>query len=179
MKTEMESNIQAFRFWLLPKPDAGRKLQLLIDSLADEYDGPRFKPHVTILSGSLAIDDRVEEVVERSIHSLEAIVLRSKELAFGNSFTKSCFISFEDDSLLSDLWKALAGNCSPLSSAAFVPHLSLFYGALNEKQRCQIRDSITVPGQISFSVLAAVARKGPTRSKADVESWQRVYYREL
>jgi hypothetical protein len=165
-------------YWLLPSEPELSDLTVLVGELADRFNGPKFQPHVTIYHGEYDVSDPVDALLEK-ISNRRPIELLTKSLNFGQSFTQSCFIEFENSKELLEIRELVIDTIKSAADPADFPHLSLFYGSLSSTQRVEISRSISIPKSIKFDVVKAIANRGKTKTREDVEYWNECARRSL
>lgn len=166
-------------FWLIPSEDDKTFFKRIIDNLAQEYDAPTFTPHVTIYSGEYKPDESLA-VIEKAIHSVQSFSLKVDQILYTNSFTKTLFVQFQSNPILSNISKSIQTSSKPPSEFALNPHLSLIYQNLNEEIKKNIITSITLPkSEVVFDEVRAISTPEKVQKREDVESWKVICTRKL
>ncbi|HEY9649205.1 MAG TPA: cyclic phosphodiesterase-like protein, partial [Coleofasciculaceae cyanobacterium] len=76
-------------YWLIPSAENRAFFQEIIDSLASQYNAPRFIPHVTIYSGESSPDQSPSELIERATQGVQGFRLSMEQLLYSNELTKT------------------------------------------------------------------------------------------
>lgn len=159
-------------YWLVPEPTIRADLQQVIDDLAAAHAGPAFVPHMTVALSAQSAPDKVRQALQQGAATIAPLELEPLELLFSAAFTKSCFVQFELNDELMQLANACQQHDTSSAAYSFNPHLSLFYGALDEPQRHDILQRVVLPATIHFSELWAIQISNKTTSAQDVHDWQ-------
>ena len=160
-------------FWLIPSGDDKTFFQKIIDNLAQEYNAPTFTPHVTIYSGEYEPDESPVEIIEKAIHSFQSFSLKVDKLLYTDSFTKSLFVQFNSNSILSNISQTLQRSSKKQSEFTLNPHLSLIYQYLNEEIKKKIMEEIRLPkSEFVFDELRAISTPEKVQKREDVENWK-------
>ena len=169
-----------YALWLLPEPERETSLSQLIDRLSEEYGGPRFDPHLTLL-GNLEGDE--ETLIARTsqlVARLKQFTLRTKSIECREDFYKSLFITIEASSALESarhsaehLFNHVLFN--HVVETVYMPHLSLIYGRQSEQKKESLAKGLIEEILFEFVVdrIRLVAAFGP------VDKWKSVTELEL
>lgn len=166
-------------FWLIPASNDKAFFQKIIDNLAQEYDAPTFTPHVTIYSGEYAADESHRELIEKAIHSVQSFSLKVDQLLYTEEFTKTLFVQFHSNSILSNISETLQRSSKTPSNLALNPHLSLIYQYLNEERKKELATSSKIPSEVFFDEVRAIDTPEKVQQTEDVESWKLICTRKL
>ena len=109
-------------FWLIPSEDDKAFFQKIIDNLAQEYNAPTFTPHVTIYSGEYAPDESPAELIEKAGREVQSFSLKVDKLLYTDSFTKTIFVQFHQNVILSKISDTLQRSSKIPSEFALNPH---------------------------------------------------------
>lgn len=171
---------ESILYWLLPAPAEHTVCEAWIESLATMLGGPVFVPHVTLFVGRAVPGEDVDSILDRAAAEITGpIVLRTVGLAFEDSFTKCCYIQFEADEKLARLADRFRSLSAAPTDYQLNPHLSLFYGSLNEAQRESVRRLVQPPEEMSFLGVCATASVLPVKTRDDVAAWRLLCARPL
>lgn len=160
-------------YWLIPSQEDRAFFQDIIDTLAREYDAPSFTPHVTIYSGDSAPDESPEELIKQAIQGVQPFSLRSDRILYSEEFTKTLFVQFHPNSILSQISQTLQCSSKHPSDYTLNPHLSLIYKQMSEEIQKNLTTSLTLPkSEVLFDEVMAISSPERTQTREDVESWQ-------
>lgn len=167
-------------FWLIPSDEDKAFFQEIIDTLSQEYDAPTFTPHVTIYSGEYASDESPAELLETAIQGVESFSLRVDQLLYTDEYTKTLFVQFHPNSLLSQISETLRSHSRTPSNFALNPHLSLIYKRMSEETKKNLAASLSVPkSEVFFDEVRAILASERVQEREDVESWKVISTRKL
>lgn len=119
----MSKNTRRYAVWLLPGGEAAREVSGLIATLAQRYQAPGFKPHVTLACG--AGEARLRQGLEQLASSHRHIRVQPDGLMTEAAYYRHLAINIASNQSLHHLWQATAELCGDHRS--FQPHLSLLY----------------------------------------------------
>jgi len=167
-------------YWLVPAETDGEVLaEIMCDLAGWIIDAPIFDPHVTLYSGPFGATDNVPAILESATRGLSEITLRSTGLAHSAQFTKTLFVEFAPDEMLSQISTALKEQSSQLGDYELKPHLSLVYANLSTEVREHFARQKSVPPRVRFDRVRAILSQGPTHTREDVDAWRVVAERWL
>lgn len=153
--------------WLLPDRKHYAYFHSLIITLAGQFGGPIFQPHLTL--------GKVNEQPSEERTTAGPIELEAIGIFASSVFTKTLFIRFAPAPALESLRSSLG-----LSPEDYDPHLSLLYAHLSTTEKESLAASIPLPSSlVRFNRLAVVRCPDPTATRADVESWVQMKSWEL
>ena len=166
---------QQISFWLIPALEDQAFFQQIIDRLAAQYDAPRFAPHVTLYFGTFAAEGLPElmQQVVQIVQPAQSLELQVDRLLYTDQFTKTLFVQFHPQPVLTQLSQALEQGAIDPPGFSLNPHLSLTYKLLDSAEKQQLVSEISLPQPtIRFDRLWAVSTPATVQCRADVESWQ-------
>ena len=167
-------------FWLIPSEEDRVFFQEIIDTLVKEYDAPAFTPHVTIYSGEYTPDESTAELIEEAIQDVQCFSLKVDKLLYTEEFTKTLFVQFHPDAILSLISETLARRAKKPSDFELNPHLSLIYKHLSEEIKKNLMTSISLPkSEVFFNEVRAISTPEKVQGREDVESWKVICNRKL
>jgi len=160
-------------YWLIPSEPAHGFFQRIINDLADRYDAPVFEPHVTIHVGEEDRADAAKKPLGDAARQCKIIELTPRGTGQSDQFVKTLFVQFAMNPELRRINDLIRGVANDSLKYDLNPHLSLLYKNLSVANRHELAASIKVPLTVlPFDRLKAVRCVSPTKSSADVESWQ-------
>lgn len=167
-------------YWLIPATENRAFFQEIIDSLASQYDAPRFTPHVTIYSGESSPHESPSELIETATQGIQGFTLNVEKLLYTNEFTKTLFVQFHPSEMLRQLSETIQRNAKKPSSYSLNPHLSLIYQDLSESVKQHLITSIHLPQtEIFFDEVKAISTPSKVQRREDVENWQEIFSKKL
>ncbi len=139
-----------YALWWVPAEPGATGLGRTLSLLAERFSGPKFEPHVTLLSGFPDFDSALD-TAERISRRIAPIGLKANGLAEGAEYFRSLYMTFEENAALQSA-RTHAMMLSGVSDAeTYVPHLSLLYGVLTNAERHAAR--VLVAGQLPSEIL--------------------------
>jgi 2'-5' RNA ligase len=167
-------------FWLIPSQEDRAFFQEIINTLAQEYDAPTFTPHVTIYSGEYEPDESPTELLENSIQGVQSFTLNVDTLLYSEEFTKTLFVQFHPNEILSKISELLRSSSKKPSNYTLNPHLSLIYKQMGEETKKNLTASLTLPKtEVFFDEVQAISTSERVEEREDVESWKVICIRNL
>ena len=167
-------------FWLIPSEEDREFFQEIIDTLSQEYDAPAFTPHVTIYSGEYTPDESTAELIEKATQDVQGFSLKVDKLLYTEEFTKTLFVQFHPDAILSRISETLARRAKKPSDFELNPHLSLIYQHLREEIKKNLTTSISLPkSEVFFNEVRAISTPEKVQGREDVENWKVICNRKL
>lgn len=160
----------AIVYWLIPAAPKRELFREIIRILAKQFDAPRFEPHLTIMA---APADR--ESPRKILRAIKASPIRLKvcDISFSTKFTKTLFVRFTPGKAFGKLATDLARATGSRTKPPAQPHMSLLYRELPAASKKQLASAIKLPfGEVVFDSIKAVRCAAPTKTRAEVESWQ-------
>ena len=162
------SQRQRHSLWLMPEGVTRRRLTGILHELSRRYRGPEFLPHVTLL-GSLQIDrDILIKKSRRVAAALHPFTIKLKNVGMTRQYFRDLFVHAGPHETLHEAhWRASRILAVPADSA-FMPHLSLLYGAHSERLKERIAGEMRLPAQFRVRNLYLFETQGPVRSWHEV-----------
>ena len=154
-----------YSIWVVPPKLVLKKLQVLVDNLAKEYDAPTFEPHLTVLA---EIDSNIEEIEEK-LNKLNfkysELQLETENFSFSTTYFQSVLIRIKPTAQLLELNLELK-QIFNMENNLFMPHISLLYGDYS----MEVRESI-VNRLESMNLNFSVDRLIVTPSTPNPKNW--------
>jgi hypothetical protein len=164
-------------YWLIPAEPKRELFRELIRILAEQFDAPRFEPHLTLLV--TAEDRRVPKQILEQIDA-SSIQLRLRKISFSSKFTKTLFVRFKSNNALKNLIVDLRRASKARGKFVRDPHVSLLYKEIPVAVKKELAATIRLPfNEVVFDSMKAVRCHLPVRNRADVEAWRIVAAKSL
>lgn len=159
-------------FWLIPSQEDSAFFQGIIDTLAQEYHALTFTPHVTLYAGECSTDESPAKLLEIATQGIKSFSLTVDQLLYTEEFTKTLFVQFHPNPVLSQITECLRRNASKPSDYILNPHLSLIYQYLSEETKEKLVNSIKLPkSEIFFDEVSAISIPDTITKTEDVANW--------
>lgn len=160
--------VPGYFLFLLPK-DADF-YQGRIDALADQFRGPLFFPHVTLLVSLMGDEDVLLEKL-RSLTSLPAIQAPVLEVASEKLWNRCLYLKLQRTEALFETYKR---SCAHFDGRTpdpdYMPHLSLLYGDYDDATIAQARKAAgEVPKSVTLDAVALVTGDGEPETWTVIE----------
>ena len=133
----MKRNPNSYSLWFMPSKEQKVVLENKIETLANQYGGPKFDPHITLL-GSFVDDESIllnkTENLSKKIRSFKIIL---DQVRYLNEFFRSLFIEIKFSEELKSARNTAAKEFR-WKDKNYIPHLSLMYGNYNNQIKTDI-----------------------------------------
>jgi 2'-5' RNA ligase len=166
MEHSMRNETTGYHLFLEPTGALKEELETCIHALAHIYGGPTFPPHVTFAGPLNESEEVIRAKVEHVAQELTPFTLTLGALSGEDAFFRACYIRIEESA---ELMRAHA-LLEPNSSREYTPHLSLFYGNIDDAERAVIMREISYPAGATFTV----DRIHIYRTEGTADAWEKV-----
>jgi len=167
----MDNKTSGYHLFFEPSDSALSLLKDTIKKLSEEYGGPVFEPHLTLLA-TIPIEDELL-LARKATAIAEAIspfTLSLEGCGAEDTFFRALFMRTLNDEEVSGYHKqarALFGGEDP---TPYVPHVSLLYGNYDAQRKARTIESLLALGTVSFPVTALTLWETP----GEASTWRRV-----
>ncbi len=159
-----------YSLWFEPTGDIAYELQERIKKLSQKHDTPVFSPHVTLL-GSINLSETesitLTNTLASSVHPFELELTRA---GYQNTFYQSLFVHVKKSETLNEVHKK-AQRLFNDNGEGYMPHLSLLYGDLTQKEKERLLNLMGRTFYIRFTVKNVVLMKTNGMPK----DWKRIH----
>jgi len=111
-----------YSLWLVPYVATERQFSEAIDYLSERYSGPRFAPHVTLLSGLQGSDE------------LKSFDVKAAGLAMEPYYFRNFYLKLESSANFLRAYQRASQALSKSAGGEFSPHISLHYGTASREE---------------------------------------------
>lgn len=165
------SKTTGFHLFLEPAGRLADELALIIKNLSQEYGGPVFSPHVTLLARIPAEDEEVVAAKTKIFaQTTSPFVLTLAGPAIQDAFFKALYLQVAETEKMETLHAKANEIFSMADEGPYVPHLSLLYGNYERARREQT--AATLPVSLGASFL--VDRVHVYRTEGETKNWQKL-----
>lgn len=164
-----------YSLWLRPLGDIAFRIQQRINKLSDQYDTPSFEPHVTLLSGLRYGETELIQLTETLAGALSPFELLLTKAGYRNKFYQSLFVHIKKSDELMNAYNTALQLFGREADEEFIPHLSLMYGDLSQKEKERILSVMGREFHIRFEVHSLLLVK--TEGKPD--EWKKIHLAEF
>lgn len=160
-----------YSIWLEPTGDVAYNFKQRIKKLSEKYGTPQFSPHVTLLGGLQASPTQLFPLVDTLASSVKPFTLTLTKTGYLNTFYQALFIHVKKNTQLTYLRNNACQIFDSNCEEKYMPHLSLLYGELNQKEKEVILNNIGREFYIDFEVKKMVLMQTDGKPK----QWKRVH----
>ena len=159
-ESSSEARDGSYSLWLMPEGELLKKFSDLITQISEEYDSPKFIPHVTLL-GSLTGFTKEEALAKTTeiAKSIEPFTIRLTYVTYPSSypndyeaFYRSLYILAERTGPLMEANQLARKLFRRENDPPFNPHLSIMYGPFPPETKDQIIAQFGREFNVSFEV---------------------------
>ncbi|MDB5237223.1 MAG: cyclic phosphodiesterase-like protein [Parcubacteria group bacterium] len=162
---------EGYHLFLVPPEALAEKLRWTINALAESYSGPKFVPHVTLLSGIPAEpEDVVIEKATQLAKSCAPFELILGEEGMEDAYFRAFYMRIQESEALTAAHARAGALFGVQQEGIYVPHLSLLYGNYPEERKRAALAALPVPEGTSF----LVDRIHVYRTEGRASEWQKV-----
>ena len=150
----------SYSIWLMPEGDVFDKFSKLIIKISDEYNSPKYQPHVTLLGGLVGFTK--EEVMSKASElakSIEPFTITLTEVTYPASYPndheayyRSLYILAERTQPLMKANELARTMFSREGDPPFNPHLSIMYEPFPAETKEEIISKIGREFNVGFEV---------------------------
>ena len=131
-----------YSLWLLPSGEEERRLAKAIESLSRDPGGPRFDPHLTLVGGLDGEEEGFIDATRRLAASLHPVILHLGDIEFGDEYYRCLYLRVGESDELTAAHREALRFLGKRKDPSFMPHVSLFYGMLEEPRRRDLRSQL-------------------------------------
>ncbi len=147
-----------YSLWLEPSGDIAYRLQERIKDLSKKYGTPVFRPHVTLLGSIKSTETELIPITNTLATSQAPFELVLTRAGYRDTFYQSLFVHVNESNHLKELRK-MACRLYDSDEDKYMPHLSLLYGDLTQKEKERILNIMGREFHIRFPVNGIVVMK--------------------
>ncbi|MGQ9500531.1 MAG: 2'-5' RNA ligase family protein [Anaerolineae bacterium] len=162
--------------WLIPDNEWHHLLSRIIARLSQQYNTPRFEPHLTLLSG-IAIDHQnaIHHAAQLATQlGLGAFEIVMKRLSHRDEFFRALFLEAVRTPRLMDAHQMASTLFDQEPNRAFLPHISLMYGNLPATVKEEIIDQLASELKLPLSFRVSRVDLVVASSRLPPSSWYRI-----
>ncbi len=161
--TEPRLEGKTYALWLIPEGEVRRQLARTIRKLSRQYSTPAFAPHITLVSSIVGPGREVTAKTAQLTKGLRPLRLRLTRLDFRDEYFRCLFVRVARTSALARVHQKATSVFSLQGGRAFLPHVSLVYGALPRATKRNLVLSLGARFDLGFEVrrIDVVAIQGP------------------
>jgi hypothetical protein len=179
----------AIIYWLIPAEPERELFQKFIRILAQQFDAPRFEPHITIRVVAKDHQHRnncrcrtLPESPRKIFQQIDGrpVRLTLREIGFSSKFTKTLFVRLKSDKSFGKLVADLGIAAKSGAKIPRDPHISLLYKRIPASAKRELASTIKLPfSKVTFDSIKAIRCTLPVRNRTDVERWRVIAAKSL
>lgn len=163
--------MKTYCLWLEPTGKTHELLATTIAQLSQEYGGPLFDPHVTLLGDIAGQEGKLLHKTEKLAHALSPFDLTLTVPAFQDQYFRCVFMGVEETSTLLEAHTLARKVFHKEDAPPYMPHLSLLYGSYPRALKEQISGAVPTSLRVQFTASAVTVFRVEGNSPND---WRKV-----
>ncbi len=147
-----------YSLWLVPDTIAERQFAEAIDYLSERFPGPRFAPHITLLSALSGEEEDLAAITSELANELTSFSVSATGLAMEPYYFRNFYLQLESSANFLLAYQRANQAFKKTASSNFNPHLSLHYGTSSRDERISMGEEIhtQIPGSLVIDRLYLV-----------------------
>jgi hypothetical protein len=144
----------------MPAPENEAALQRIVENLAGRFSSPLFQPHLTLVEEQDRDPSELAAACLRSAAETERFSAAIQRIETDDLYFRSLYALFTPEAALMTLRRGVLEALSLEMPGAFMPHISLLYGAERqaEKERARaVLERDLAGAQVCFDRICVVA----------------------
>ena len=160
-----------YHLFFMPSGELADNLQHIINEFSKKYQGPIFKPHITLLGGiSGAYEGEVVAKTKQLAGMMKPFEIELGEVGVQDTYFRALYCKAKLSPQIEDCYRKAMEIFGVQDLNAYVPHLSLFYGNNLQSEKDQMIASLKLPPDMKFWV----DRVYLYRTEGRAENWVEV-----
>lgn len=152
--------------WLTFSKSDREYLKNIIDKISEEYQAPKFEPHITIYGLVDSEISLIETIAKEITLNQNSFVVKKSEILQSDELWKTVFIELKTSQQLESIHKKFKKYFEKISKYKFDPHISLIYKILPTEEKIKIINELNIKKEFVVSKLA-IQKFFP-----DIEKWK-------
>ncbi len=159
-----------YSVWLMPTGKAYEQFSGLIKTLAEEYHGPVFEPHVTLLGGVRQAEDEILRRAAELVSGQPPFAIRVRTVEYHDVYFRALFVRAENTAPLQAFYTRAQALFALPDLPEYLPHLSLLYGNVPQPVKEHIIQAIGRDHTTAFPVRSVHV----VNTTGEAQTWYRV-----
>lgn len=164
-----------YSIWFLPSEEYSSSFKTVLDTLAQQYSGPAFHPHVTLLGHLPQPADELRDIMKQVASTTAPFTMDISHIEGIDYFFRCLYFRIQDRPLLTRIHEQAKSFFPHQTWEPFMPHLSILYADLDQKKKQKIIRNWNLPYPPAFTV----NRLQLARISDEVENWKILYTVDL
>ncbi|KAG9448147.1 hypothetical protein H6P81_014275 [Aristolochia fimbriata] len=177
MASSVVDEVAVYSVWAVPPEPVKERLQKLMGKLRDEFGGPAFEPHVTVVGAIRLPKMEALQKLRLSCEVNKPYTVRVNSVAKGTFFYQCVYLLVDPTPEVVEVSNRSCSHFGYERSTAYMPHLSLLYGDTSddEKEKAVEKVKSLDPeiSNLSFEVSRLTLCKTDTQDKT-LKSWEKI-----
>lgn len=147
-----------YSLWLVPDSAAERQFAEAIDYLSERFPGPRFAPHVTLLSSLSGQEEDLATRTGELANELNSFNVTTTGLAMEPYYFRNFYLKLESSANFLLAYQRANQAFRKKAGSDFSPHVSLHYGTSSRDEKIGMGKEIhtQLPGKLGIDRLYLV-----------------------
>ena len=133
-----------YHLWLMPNGDTSNRFAHLINTLSDQYGGPRFEPHISLLGEIEGEESILFEQARMLASNLGPLSIDLQQPAFEDEYFRCVYFTVKESSEIGEAHEQAKVIFDKNPVSTFRPHVSLLYGHFPERVKREVIASLPV-----------------------------------
>ena len=139
--------------WLTPEKEVYDCLAGLINQLCQQYRGPQFEPHITLLGEIEGDEPSICQQTHALVRNLQPLKLHFLEPAYAAEYFRCLYYKVDETSDILNVHQQARQVFGKKKKAPFHPHVSLLYGLFPLRVKQDIINSL-LPADLPKTFMA-------------------------
>lgn len=131
-----------YSLWLRPDQAQVNEIMNIISELSHRFNSTPFPPHITLLPSISADTATITKACENIIDQHSVFNIALEQIGYTENYYRSLYILAKLEQPLINIFKAAKHQLNHKTQEIFMPHVSLYYGKLNEKKQQALKEKL-------------------------------------
>ncbi|XP_068665368.1 cyclic phosphodiesterase-like [Aristolochia californica] len=177
MSSSIEEETAFYSVWAVPPEPLKERLQKLMGKLRDEFGGPAFEPHITVVGAIRLPEKDALQKLRSSCEGIKSYTVRINSVGRGTFFYQSVYLLVDPTPEVVEASHQSSSHFGYQRSTTYMPHLSLLYGGLSDEEKEKAVEMVKLLDpeicNASFDVSRLTLYKTDTQDTT-LESWEKI-----
>lgn len=169
------STAKGYSIWLIPSEEIHDELSGLLHRLSQQFNSPIFEPHITLIPGIEEPIEIIKRKTKQLANNCGYFTIEFSNFGFSDEYFKSLYLNVKYSEELFRAYDEANKIFDRLNSPPFHPHLSLFYGNMNQNEK----DKIILENRNLLDISFEVKQLNLYSTKGFSSDWFRIDHSEL
>ncbi len=131
-----------YSLWLRPNQAQINEITNIISNLSHRFRSTPFPPHITLLSNISTNTTTITKVCEKFIAQHSAFNINLRKIEYTDNYFRNLYILAKLEQPLIKIYEEAKNKLAYKTEETFTPHVSLYYGKLNEKKQRALKEEL-------------------------------------